>query len=423
MEKLIEKTCISILENELVPALGCTEPIALAYAAAKVRDVLGNFPERMELSCSGNIVKNVKGVTIPNSNGLIGIDNAVILGAVGGDANEELKVLEGVTEEDISKTKELKNSGFLKCTLKEGVANLYIDVKAYNGEHSAEVTIVNRHTLITNIVKDGEVIFHKDPVEKQPELNVDNLSIETILDFAENVDIDKIKPVLSAQVKANLRISDEGLKTCYGAQIGKTLLDVYGNDVKIRAVARAAAGSDARMNGCSMPVVINSGSGNQGLTVSMPVYEFAKEWQVSEEIFYRALAISNLLSVYQKHYIGSLSAFCGAVTAACGSGAAITYMAGGDYDAICRTITNTLANVGGIICDGAKSSCAAKISSAVEAAILGHELSMRGIAFKPGEGIVSEDTENTVKNIGYVGRVGMKNTDIEVLNLMLAITE
>lgn len=420
MDKIIEQTCIAILENELVPALGCTEPIALAYASAKVRDVLGCFPERMELNCSGNIVKNVKSVTIPNSNGLIGIDNAVILGTVGGNADEELKVLESVTQADIEKTIELSKTDFLQCKLKEGVANLYIDVKAYAGEYSAEVTIVNRHTLITNIVKDGKILFHKDPVEKKAELDVDNLSIKSILDFAETVDIEKIKPVLTAQVKANLKISNEGLTASYGAQIGRTMLEVYGDDVKFRARARAAAGSDARMNGCSLPVVINSGSGNQGLTVSMPVYEFAKEWKVSEDKFYRALAISNLLSVYQKHYIGSLSAFCGAVTAACGSGAAITYMAGGDYDAVCRTIVNTLANVGGIICDGAKSSCAAKIASAVDAAILGYELSMRGIAFKPGEGIVSSDAEDTVKNVGYVGRVGMKNTDIEVLNLMLA---
>lgn len=420
MDTIIEQTCLAILENELVPALGCTEPIALAYAAAKVRDVLGCFPEHMELNCSGNIVKNVKGVTIPNSNGLIGIDNAVILGAVGGNADEELKVLESVTQTDIEKTIELGKTDFLQCKLKEGVENLYIDVKAYSGEHSAEVTIVNRHTLITNIVKDGELLFHKDPVEKKAELNIDNLNVRSILDFAENVDIEKIKPVLSAQIEANLRISNEGLTASYGAQIGKTMLSVYGNDVKFRARARAAAGSDARMNGCSLPVVINSGSGNQGLTVSMPVYEFAKEWKVPEEKMYRALAISNLLSVYQKHYIGSLSAFCGAVTAACGSGAAITYMAGGDYDAVCRTIVNTLANVGGIICDGAKSSCAAKIASAVDAAILGYELSMRGIAFKAGEGIVSSDIEDTVKNVGYVGRVGMKNTDIEVLNLMLA---
>ena len=419
MDKNTERICTAILEKELVPALGCTEPIALAFAAAKAREVLGCFPERMELDCSGNIVKNVRGVTIPNSGGLMGVDSAVILGAVGGNAADELKVLESVTAADTEKTGELKKTDFLRCRLKEGVANLYIDVRAYAGEHSAEVRIVNRHTLITRIVKDGEVLFHKDPVEKKPEHDTDGLSIRSILEYAGSVDVERIKPVLLTQVRTNLKISDEGLRSDYGARIGKTILEVGGDGVRSRAAARAAAGADARMNGCSLPVIINSGSGNQGLIVSMPVYEYAREWNVGEDRFCRALAVSNLLSVYQKHYIGSLSAFCGAVTAASAAGAAITWMAGGDYDAVCRTITNTLANVGGIICDGAKSSCAAKMASAVDAAILGHELSMRGIAFRPGEGIVSSDTENTVRNVGYVGRVGMKNTDIEVLNLML----
>lgn len=420
MDKFTEEKYISILRNELVPALGCTEPIALAYAAAKVRDVLGSFPEHMVLNCSGNIVKNVKGVTIPNSGGLIGIDMAVILGAVGGNANEELKVLESVTPYDIEKAKALGKTDFLQCKLKEGVENLYIDISAYAGKHSAQVTIINRHTFITQIIRDGEVLYHKDPVRKKESLDLDNMSIQSIVEFAENVDISKIKDTLDQQIISNTHISEEGLKHPYGAQVGRTLLAAYGgDDVKIRARAKAAAGSDARMNGCSMPVVINSGSGNQGLTVSLPVIEFAKEWKVSEEKLYRALAISNLVSVYQKHYIGSLSAFCGAVTASCGTGAAITYLAGGNYKAICRTIINTVANVGGIICDGAKSSCAAKIASAVDAAILGYELSMRGLVFKPGEGIVCADIEDTIKNAGYVGRVGMKSTDIEILNIML----
>lgn len=409
----------AILEKELVPALGCTEPIALAYAAAKVRDVLGVFPERMEVYCSGNIVKNVKGVTIPNSGGLIGIDMAVILGAVGGNANEELKVLESVRPEDIERTKELAASDFLTCKLKEGVANLYIDTFAYADGHSAQVTIVNRHTLITRIVRDGETLFSKDPVEKKEDLALDGMNIESILEFADTVDIAKVKAPLDRQIEANTAIAAEGLKNSYGAQVGKTLIEVYGDDVRVRARAKAAAGSDARMNGCSLPVIINSGSGNQGITVSLPVIEFAKEWNSGQEKLYRALVVSNLVSIYHKHYIGSLSAFCGAVTAACGAGAGITYLAGGDYKAVCRTIVNTVANVGGIICDGAKSSCAAKIASAVDAAILGHELSMKGLAFKPGEGIVCSDIEDTIRSAGYVGRVGMKSTDVEILNLML----
>lgn len=415
-----ENRYVEILNKELVPALGCTEPIALAYAAAKAREVLGCFPEHMELNCSGNIVKNVKGVTIPNSGGMVGIDIAVILGAVGGNAQEELKVLESIKPEHIEKTRELAKTDFLTCKLKEGVENLYIDTLAFAGEHSAQVTIVNRHTLITRIVKDGQEIFHKDPVEKKASLDLDGMSIENIIEFAETVEVKRIKPALDRQIEANTNIANEGLTKPYGAQVGRTLLAAYGDgDVRIRARAKAAAASDARMNGCAMPVVINSGSGNQGLTVSLPVIEFAKEWNCGEEKLYRALAISNLVSVYQKHYIGSLSAFCGAVTAACGAGAGITYLAGGDYDCICRTIVNTVANVGGIICDGAKSSCAAKISSAVEAAILGYELSMKGLSFKAGEGIVSCDVEETIKNAGYVGRVGMKITDVEILNLML----
>lgn len=245
------------------------------------------------------------------------------------------------------------------------------------------------------------------------------MDIASILDFARTVDLAQVQDILDQQISSNHKISEEGLHNPYGAQIGRTLLESYGSDIKVRAKACAAAGSDARMNGCSLPVVINSGSGNQGLTVSLPVVEYAKEWGKTKEELYRALLVSNLVSIYQKHYIGSLSAFCGAVTAACGAGAGITYLAGGDYQAICRTIVNTIGNVGGIICDGAKSSCAAKIASALDAAILGYELSMKGRVFKPGEGIVQEDIEDTIRNTGYVGRVGMKTTDVEILNLML----
>lgn len=280
------------------------------------------------------------------------------------------------------------------------------------------LSIVNRHTLITKIVRDGEVLYRKDPIEKKETLDLAGMDIASILDFARTVDLAQVQDILDQQISSNHKISEEGLHNPYGAQIGRTLLESYGSDIKVRAKACAAAGSDARMNGCSLPVVINSGSGNQGLTVSLPVVEYAKEWGKTKEELYRALLVSNLVSIYQKHYIGSLSAFCGAVTAACGAGAGITYLAGGDYQAICRTIVNTIGNVGGIICDGAKSSCAAKIASALDAAILGYELSMKGRVFKPGEGIVQEDIEDTIRNTGYVGRVGMKTTDVEILNLM-----
>lgn len=420
MDKQLYEKYIKILRHELVPALGCTEPIAIAFAAAKAREVLGEMPESVELCCSGNIIKNVKGVKVPNSNGLKGIDVAATLGIVGGRAERELEVLEDVTQEDIDRTKELVSQGFCKCTLKEGVENLYIVAKVKSGSHSAEVTIINRHTLITRIVKDQEVLFELATSEESPEyVDKSVLNVKDILQFANEVKIEDIKDILERQIKMNSAIADEGLKHAYGVQVGRTLLKEYGTDVKVRARARAAAGSDARMGGCSMPVVINSGSGNQGMTVSLPVIEYAKELQVSEEKLYRALVVSNLIAIHQKKYVGSLSAYCGAVSAACGSGAAITYLSGGDYEDVCFTITNTIGNVGGIVCDGAKSSCAAKIASSVEAAIMAHYMGMNHRSFQPGEGIVQEDVEGTIKSMGYIGRVGMKDTDTEILNIMI----
>lgn len=409
------------LRGELVPALGCTEPIAIAFAAAKARDVLGQFPDRMEILCSGNIVKNVKGVMVPNAGGLRGVEIAAVLGVVGGNADRELEVLEEITPDHIEQAKQLIANGFFSYTLAEGVANLYISATVHAGEHFARVTIVNHHTFITEVVKDGEVLYQSGSAKAEAEAETDwsLWSIQEILDFADTADLAEVQDILDRQIEMNSAISQEGLAHPYGAQVGRTLLDCCGNDVRTRAKARAAAGSDARMGGCSLPVVINSGSGNQGMTVSLPVIEYAKELGVSKEKLYRALLISNLISIYQKHYIGSLSAFCGAVTAACGSGAAITYLYGGDYKAVSRTITNTVANAGGIVCDGAKSSCAAKIASSVDAAIMAHHMSMEGRVFQPGEGIVKDDVEETIKSVGYMGRVGMAQTDIEVLSLMM----
>lgn len=420
MDTKLYNNYVKILQNELVPALGCTEPIAIAYAAAKARAVLGYFPESIEMCCSGNIIKNVKGVTVPNSGGLKGIDVAATLGVVGGDADRELEVLEHILPEHIEKTKELVDAGFCSCSLQEGVENLYIVAKVTYQEHYAEVTIINRHTLITKIVRDGEILFEHAVNEASPDYaDKSLLNIKDILEFADTVNIDDVREPLERQIQMNSAIAKEGLEHAYGAEVGRTLLEVYGDDVKFRARAKAAAGSDARMGGCSLPVVINSGSGNQGMTVSLPVIEFAKELNVSEDKLYRALVVSNLISIHQKKYIGSLSAYCGAVSAACGSGAAITYLYGGGYDEISLTIVNTIANVGGIVCDGAKPSCAAKISSAVEAAILAHNLAKKNLSFKPGEGIVKNDVEETIRSVGYIGRVGMKNTDIEILNIMI----
>lgn len=420
MEQSLYQNYVKILDNELVPALGCTEPIAIAYAAAKARATLGTFPDSIEMCCSGNIIKNVKGVTVPNSGGLKGIDVAATLGVVGGDADMALEVLEKVTEEDIAKTRKLVEEGFCQCRLQEGVENLYIVAKVMKGEHYAEVTIINRHTLITKIVKDGEILFEHKVSEESPDyVDKSLLNVHDILTFANEVNLEDVREVLGRQIELNSAISNEGLTHSYGAEVGKTLLEIYGSDVKVRARARAAAGSDARMGGCSMPVVINSGSGNQGMTVSLPVIEYAKELGVSEDKLYRALVVSNLIAIHQKKYIGSLSAYCGAVSAACGAGAAITYLLGGTEEEIGLTIVNTIGNVGGIVCDGAKSSCAAKIASSVEAAILAHSMAMKHHSFQPGEGIVQDDVEGTIKSMGYIGRVGMKTTDTEILNIMI----
>ena len=421
MEKSLYDNYVNILKHELIPALGCTEPIAIAYASAKARQVLGEMPDRIEMNLSGNIIKNVKGVTVPNSGGLKGMEVAAVLGVVGGNADAALEVLESVKPEDIELTKKLVAQGICTCELAEGVANLYVEAKVYKDGHSAEVTILDHHTNIVKVVKDGEVLVDRKSEDENADAGIDKskLTLRDIIDFANEVKIEDVKEVLGRQLTMNKAISQEGLDNPWGAQVGKTLLASRGNDVVTRACARAAAGSDARMSGCSLPVVINSGSGNQGITVSMPVYIYAEEWNISEDKLYRALCISNLVSVHIKYFIGSLSAFCGAVSAACGSGAAIAYMYGASYDQIGQTIINTLGNVGGIVCDGAKSSCAAKISSAVNAALLGFQMAIEGKGFQNGEGIVLEDVEQTIKSMGHVGRVGMAGTDIDILNIMI----
>ena len=420
MEKKICDTYVEILRQELVPALGCTEPIAIAYACAKAREVLGCFPEAMEVWCSGNIIKNVKGVTVPRSGGMRGVEAAALLGVVGGDAGNKLEVLAPVTQAHREQVQALLEQRFCVCRLQEGVENLYIRARLSAGGHWAEVTVTGRHTHIASILRDGESLLQDDSpcaAKKGPDKSL--LSVEKILEFADTTPLDQVAPILERQIQMNSAIADEGLRHAYGAQVGRTILEVYGNGVKARAKARAAAGSDARMGGCPLPVVINSGSGNQGMTVSLPVIEFARELQASHEKLLRALIVSNLVAVHQKKYIGSLSAYCGAVSAACGSGAAITYLYGGGYQEVAATITNTIANVGGIVCDGAKASCAAKIASAVDAAILGHFLGCRHCTFRPGEGLVQENVEETIENVGYIGRVGMKETDTEILRLMI----
>ena len=422
MDSELYKNYLDILKQELVPALGCTEPIAIACAAAKASRLLGNFPESLEMKLSGNIIKNVKGVTVPNSGGLKGIDIAAVLGMVGGNADKALEVLEEITPEHIARAKELASRGICTYSLAENVPNLYISAKAVCGGHYAEVVIAHQHTNIIKMEKDGEVLLDRTlETEEKTDDTVDRsrLTVKDILDFADQVRMEDIEEIISRQIRLNTAISQEGLDNNYGAQIGKTLMHVWGKSATTRACARAAAGSDARMGGCSMPVVINSGSGNQGITVSLPVIVYAEEWEVSKDKLYRSLVVSNLIAVHQKYYIGSLSAYCGAVSAACGAGAGITYMYGGTYEQVSLTIINTLGNVGGIVCDGAKPSCAAKIASSVDAALMAFHLSIQNKSFLPGEGLIKGDVEETIKSMGYIGRVGMKTTDTEILNVMI----
>lgn len=422
MERFIYDNYLRILENDLVVALGCTEPIAISYACAKARDVLGKMPNKCTVYCSGNIVKNVKGVKVPHSGGLKGIDVAAILGIVGGDSTRKLAVLEGITDEHINEMKKLLKTDFCVCELLENVENLYIIVKVTDGQDSAEVEIKNYHTNITKITKSGVVEFEKEEEKKEETIFPDKtlLNVKDIIDFANTVLISDIEEVISRQVLYNNAISEEGLKNAYGAEVGRTLLyDFDKASAELKAKAYAAAGSDARMSGCTLPVVINSGSGNQGITVSMPVVQYAKEKGMSKEVMYRGLVVSNLISLHQKKYIGSLSAYCGAVSAACGSGAGIAYMLGYDYEVISNVITNTIANIGGMVCDGAKPSCAAKIASAVDATMLAINMAIRNRVFQPEEGLVKDDIEETIRSIGRMGREGMKYTDIEILNIML----
>ena len=419
MNDTIYRKYLNVLKSELITALGCTEPIAIAYAAAKAREVLGEFPKRALVRCSGNIVKNVKSVTVPNSGGMVGIEIAAILGIVGGNAEAKLEVLTGITDAHREKARELLSANFCQCRLQTGVDNLYVNVLVESDSHSAQVIVMNRHTFITKVVRDGEVLFEHEPINREVTAEHPEMTMADILDFANSVRMEDIEEVIGRQVTLNSAISEEGLTGKYGAKIGYLLRSAYADDVKIRAIAAASAGSDARMSGCALPVVINSGSGNQGMTVSLPVLEYAKELNATKEQTYRALVISNLVSIHIKKNIGDLSAFCGAVSAACGAGAAITYLYNGTLEQISNTVINTLANVGGIICDGAKASCAAKIASSVNAAILAHTMSMAGIVFRNEEGIVLGDVESTIKSIGYIGRKGMADTDVEILKIML----
>lgn len=416
---------IGLLGKELVCALGCTEPIALAYGAALAARTLGEPVEHMRVRCSGNIIKNVKSVVVPNSGGLKGVEVAAMLGLLGGDADRELEVLQSVTPEVVERATALIAQGFCEVELVEGVPNLFIIVDVRGANHTASVTLRDRHTNVVCVERDGRTLSsEQDGQDKNPYDSevYRRLSIANICAFAREVDVERVRALLERQIECNSAVSHEGLTGHWGSEIGRTILAMHPADVTTRMRARAAAGSDARMGGCSLPVVINSGSGNQGMTVSLPVIEYADTVHAGHEQLLRALCVSNLTALHLKRYIGSLSAFCGVVCAASGAGAAVTFLAGGTDEQIGHTVVNTIANVGGIMCDGAKASCAAKISSAVDAAMLGHTMAMLGEDFCAGDGLVGEDVESSIASMGYVGRVGMASTDVEILNIMIGKT-
>ena len=419
MDKKQYDNYVKILRSELIPAMGCTEPIAIAYAAAKARQVLGAMPEKMVARCSGNIIKNVKGVNVPNAGGQKGVQVAAILGALAGDPELELEVISQVPEEAVEEVRRLNKARICTCELEEGVENLFIRIEAFAGEDSAVVEIKTKHNHISRMEKNGEVLLVAEDIVTANSGDKSQLNLKDIIEFAETCDLADVDDLITKQIEYNTAISNEGLANGWGTEVGRILMESGSGSVSTRASARAAAGSDARMNGCALPVVINAGSGNQGITCTMPVVTYAEELGVSTEKLHRAMVLTNLVALHQKRYIGNLSAYCGAVSAGTAAACGIAYLHGEDYDVMGRTIINALGNTGGIVCDGAKASCAAKIASAVEAGILGYEMSKRGKVFAFGEGIVEGDYEQTIRNFGRLAKEGMKDTDIEILNIMI----
>ena len=416
----IYKTYVQTLKEELIPAMGCTEPIAIAYAAAKAREVLGCEPDLVKIGVSNNIIKNVKAVIVPTTGDMKGIETSAVLGAVGGNPDKKLEVLVDVTEEDLALTRELLKKKICSVELIEGVSSLQIIVEMTAGDESSLVEIAFSHTNIVRIEHNGEQLFKKGlSVQNATETDRSLLNLKDIYTFATTVNLEDVADLMERQVDCNLKIAREGLSNKYGANVGSTILEHYGDDVRNRARALPAAGSDARMNGCVLPVMINSGSGNQGMTVSLPVEVYAEELEVTREKKIRALVLSNLIGIYQKNELGKLSAYCGAVSAAVGAGAAIAYLNNASYEVIEETIVNTLGNVSGIVCDGAKASCAAKIASSVDAALLGYNMYKCHQEFKGGDGIVMKDIETTIKGIGRLGKDGMKETNEEIIRLMI----
>lgn len=424
MEKEVKSEFLKILKEELIPAMGCTEPIALAYASAVGTELLQSIPEQITAKCSGNMIKNVRCVTIPNSNGMTGIETAVALGVMGGNPARGMEVLEQVTEEERERAKEFVAQGNCRVEYLDSEIPLHFIIVLKAKGEEVEVEVKHHHTNIVSMKKNGAEIKKKMYEQEgkfpkaEPKADRSLLSIENLKEFADEVEIEEIRELCDKQIQYNMNIAYEGMSGDYGLGIGRIIRKKYAESVVTRMKAYAAAASEARMDGCDMPVIINSGSGNQGIASSVPVIVYARENNISQEKLYRTLVFSSLLTTYQKEFIGKLSAFCGAVSASCASGAAITYMVGGTTRQIADTIENTLANIPGIICDGAKVSCAAKIATSLDAAMMAHFLAMEGKAYQAYTGILKEEAGETISCVGYIGKVGMKQTDKEIIKLM-----
>lgn len=425
-------TYVQILKEELVPAMGCTEPIALGYGAAKAREVLGGLPDKVEVHVSYNIIKNVKSVVVPNTDGLKGIEAAVAAGIVAGDASKHLEVISVVSNDKKSEIKDFVNHVPITVKAIDGELTFDIVLVLFKGNECVKLRIAQYHTNIILIEKNGETLFDLkvsyepgsvNSVEKTLEIGLTDkslLNLSDIIEFADSLQVNDVKAILDPQINYNMAIAEEGLKNDYGANIGSTWLASYGNDVRNRAIAKAAAGSDARMSGCELPVIINSGSGNQGITVSVPVIEYANDLEVTRDKLYRALALANLVSIHEKTGIGRLSAYCGAVSAGCAAACGIAYLLGGGFEEIAHTLVNSVVITSGMICDGAKPSCAGKIATSIMAGLLGHDMFKNGEQqFRSGEGIINHDVEQTIRNVGRLGKEGMRETDREIVKIMI----
>ncbi|MSS09609.1 serine dehydratase subunit alpha family protein [Clostridium sp. WB02_MRS01] len=425
-------TYVQILKEELVPAMGCTEPIALGYGAAKAREVLGSLPDKVEVNVSYNIIKNVKSVVVPNTDGLKGIEAAVAAGIVAGDATKLLEVISVVSNDKKSEIRDFMNHVPITVKAIDGELTFDIVLILFKGNEYVKLRIAQYHTNIILIEKNGETLFNLEAGREQgSENSIENtqevgltdkslLNLKDIIEFADTLLVKDVKDILDPQINYNMAIALEGLKNDYGANIGSTWLASYGNDVRNRAIAKAAAGSDARMSGCELPVIINSGSGNQGITVSVPVIEYANDLDVTRNKLYRALALANLISIHEKTGIGRLSAYCGAVSAGCAAACGIAYLLGGGFEEIAHTLVNSVVITSGMICDGAKPSCAGKIATSIMAGLLGHDMFKNGEQqFRSGEGIINRDVEETIRNVGRLGKDGMRETDREIVKIMI----